>query len=78
MAKKNRFDKCRCNEFIRVEDKHHLLTDHHPECPSFNPATELYGLEMQCRRFMGTIQELKDKVKELKNKLNEVDFILEN
>lgn len=77
MAKKSRFEKCKCNTFVRDEDRHHLLTDHHPECPVFNPATELHGLEMQCKHFMGIIIELKEKVRDLKSKLNEVDSILD-
>jgi hypothetical protein len=74
MARK--FSKCNCNEFVRDEDKDFLLTVHHPECKQFNPASELHGLEMQCKHFMNIILELKTKVKELKHKLHEVDSIL--
>ncbi len=73
---KNRFEKCKCNTFVRDEERHFLLTDHHPECPVFNPASELRGLEMQCRHFMTIIQDLKAKVAELKHKVNEFDNIL--
>lgn len=75
MSKK--FTKCNCNEYVRNEDKHFLLTTHHPECKKFNPASELHGLEMQCKHFMGIILELRTKVKDLKSKLNEVDSLLD-
>lgn len=73
---KNRYEKCKCNTFVRDEERHFLLTDHHPECPIFNPASELKGLEMQCRHFINVIQELKAKVEELKKKVNDFDSIL--
>lgn len=73
---RNRFEKCNCNTFVRDEERHFLLTDHHPECHAFNPASELRGLEMQCRHFMGMIQDLRSKVDELKKKVNEFDSIL--
>jgi len=73
---RNRYEKCKCNTFVRDEERHFLLTDHHPECPVFNPASELRGLEMQCRHFMAIIQELRSKVDELKKKVGEFDSIL--
>lgn len=62
-----KFKKCKCNEFVRDEDRHFLLTTHHPECPQFNPASELQGLEMQCRHFMNIILEMKTKLAEMQN-----------
>jgi hypothetical protein len=73
---KSKFSKCNCNEFVRDEDKHFLLTTHHPECRNFNPASELHGLEMQCKQFMGIIMELRSKVTELKSKINDVDELI--
>jgi hypothetical protein len=69
MSKK--FSKCNCNEFVRDEDKHFLLTTHHPECRQFNPASELHGLEMQCKKFMGIILELKHKIQDMQKIVDE-------
>ena len=60
-----KFKRCKCNEMIRDEDTDLMLTDHHPQCPQFNPASELNGLEMQCRHFMKIIIELKNKIAEM-------------
>ena len=75
MSKK--FSKCNCNEFVREEDRDFMLTIHHPQCRNFNPASELHGLEEQCKKFMDVIIELRSKVSDLKSKLNEVDALLD-
>jgi hypothetical protein len=66
-----KFRKCKCNQFVRDEERHFLLTNHHPECPQFNPASELYDLEMQCRGFMTTIIDLKSKLKSMQKIVDE-------
>ena len=66
-----KFKKCKCNEFVRDEERHFLLTNHHPECPQFNPASELYDLEMQCRKFMGIILELRGKINDMQKIVDE-------
>lgn len=65
--------KCRCNTIARDEDRDFLLTNHHPQCPMFNPASELFDLEMQCRKFMSIIIELKNKISEMQNIVDRVD-----
>jgi hypothetical protein len=66
-----KFKKCRCNEYIRDENRHLLLTTHHPECSHFNPASELSGVEMQCRHFMNLYYALRDKVSEMQKIIDE-------
>jgi hypothetical protein len=68
-----KFKKCRCNEYVRDEERHFLLTNHHPECPQFNPASELSGLEMQCKHFMQIILDLKKKITEMQNIVDEIN-----
>lgn len=68
-----KFKKCKCNEFVRDEDRHFLLTTHHPECPLFNPASELQGLEMQCKHFMDLYFQLKNKVSEMQKIIDKAE-----
>jgi hypothetical protein len=68
-----KFRKCKCNQFVRDEERHFLLTNHHPECPIFNPASELHDLEMQCRKFMGIIIDLKGKIIDMQKIVDETN-----
>jgi hypothetical protein len=72
---KDRFKKCQCNVIPR-EVGDFLLTTHHPQCKHFDPGTEISSLEMQCKHFMNIITELRDKVRDLKSKLEEVDNLI--
>ena len=72
MSKK--FSKCNCYEYVRDEDRHFLLTTHHPECKQFNPASELHGLEMQCRKFMEIIIDLRSKIQEMQKIADEANI----
>lgn len=65
--------KCICNKLNRFEDSELLLTNHHPECPHFNPASELKGLEMQCRHFMNLYFGLKTKVEEMQKIIDKAE-----
>lgn len=64
-----KFNKCSCHLTERTEDDF-LLTTHHPKCNIFNPASELKGLEKQCKHFMKIITDLKDKIREMEKITN--------
>jgi hypothetical protein len=66
-----RFNKCDCHKRVRDEDSL-MLTNHHPECKLFNPASELKGVEEQAMHFFNKIQELKNKIKDMQNIIDSV------
>lgn len=65
--------KCKCNEILREETVDFMLTNHHPKCPQFNPASELFDMEQQCKHFYGIIQELRGKIREMQQLIDKIE-----
>jgi hypothetical protein len=69
MAKNN---KCSCHH-LRREDHDFILTTHHPKCMQFNAGWELKSMEDQCHHFLGIINDLKTKIKEMQEIAERID-----